>query len=435
VISTVGNPDFAGALMGIFLIINFGVLIQTKQKTWLRIFSGLNAFLLLVVIVFSQVRQGLLAAGFGVIIVTIVWLHQRQKFMAFALTTLMALMGSLSVFGMLNKGLLAKYFYKMSITYRGDYWRAGWQMFIHNPLFGVGLDRYGANFRSYRDATQSLRRGPDLVSNAAHNVPIQLLATGGIFVFIAYFSVTVFIFCRGVVSLKKFQGGEQIIAAGIFAAWLAYEAQSFVSIDNLGVAIWGYVLGGAVVGISCTSTKSSMKSSLPQSMVSGSLALLMFILSSFFFRAEAAIHALRTQSSPQTQEQVVAFETKLKQSLAYNLKEPSFREILAGDLAFVSDFESAISQLKDITESDPLNYDAQVLLAKIYEYQKNWLKAVQVRNMIYTIDPYNQINLLALGEDEKVTGNFLKAKNIARLIQSFAPNSTEAHQALQDFGK
>ena len=435
VISTVGNPDFAGALMGIFLIINFGVLIQTKYKTWVRIFSGLNSFLLFVVIIFSQVRQGLLAAGLGISIVAIVWVHQRHKFIAYALSSLVIVVGSLSLFGMLNKGILAKYFYKMSITYRGDYWRAGWQMFIHHPLFGVGLDRYGANFRTYRDSTQSLRRGPDLVSTAAHNVPIQLLATGGIFVFLAYFALTVFILWRGVVALKRLQGAQQIIAASIFSAWIAYEAQSFVSIDNLGVAIWGYILGGALVGLSCIATKSNMKPSILQPIFSGSLTLIIFVIAILFYGAESSMHALRSQPSPKTQAEVFSYKVALKKPLGYTFKEPSFRVIAAGDLAFVSDFEGASDQLKNVIAADPLNYDAKVLLAKIYEYQKKWPLAVQVRKTIYAIDPYNQMNLLTLGEDEKSIGDLGQSKNILNLINSFAPNSDEARQALQDFGR
>ena len=104
-------------------------------------------------------------------------------------------------------------------------------------------------------------------------------------------------------------------------------------------------------------------------------------------------------------------------------------------MAFVSDFEGASDQLKNVIAADPLNYDAKVLLAKIYEYQKKWPLAVQVRKTIYAIDPYNQMNLLTLGEDEKSLGDLGQSKNILNLINSFAPNSDEARQALQDFGR
>ena len=144
--------------------------------------------------------------------------------------------------GMLNQGPLKSFFYKASVTYRGDYWRAGVRMFKDHPWFGVGLDRYGAYFRHYRDATQALRRGPDIVSNAAHDVPIQLAATGGIFVLIAFLAITGFIAWRGVVALRNTAGVTQIVVASFFGAWVTYEAQSLISIDNVGIAIWGWLI-------------------------------------------------------------------------------------------------------------------------------------------------------------------------------------------------
>jgi O-antigen ligase len=123
-------------------------------------------------------------------------------------------------------------------------------MFKSHPIFGVGLDRYGAYFREYRDATQSLRRGPDLVSNAAHNIPIQIAATGGIVLLIGYLLFTFFVLWRAIVALKKLKGKEQLTAAALIGAWAAYELQSMISIDNLGISVWGYLLAGAIVGIS-----------------------------------------------------------------------------------------------------------------------------------------------------------------------------------------
>ena len=50
--------------------------------------------------------------------------------------------------------------------------------------------------------------------------------------------------------MRANQGQDRLLIAGVFAAWVAYLMQSIVSIDNIGIAIWGWVLGGAVIGIS-----------------------------------------------------------------------------------------------------------------------------------------------------------------------------------------
>jgi O-antigen ligase len=93
---------------------------------------------------------------------------------------------SVVVLGMLQVGPLEKYLYKDSVTLRGYYWNAGINMLRENLFSGVGIDRYGANFKLYRDPSFSLRQGYELNSTNAHNVFIQYFATGGLFLGIIY---------------------------------------------------------------------------------------------------------------------------------------------------------------------------------------------------------------------------------------------------------
>jgi O-antigen ligase len=436
VISTLGNPDFAAAAMSIFLIISFGISIQSKNRLWLRVFAGLNSLLLFIVIIFSQVRQGLITSVLGIVIIFIIWLYQKQKYLSYGFIFTTFLVGVISILGMLNKGPLINFFYKSSVTFRGDYWRAGWRMFVHHPIFGVGLDRYGAYFRQYRDATQSLRRGPGLVSNAAHDIPIQLAATGGILLLLVYTAMTIFIAWRGLISLKRTQGAQQLLAGTIFAAWIAYLAQSLISIDNLAIAIWGYILGGAVVGISTTNQNSNKsKSSISQPLLSGALAFAFIVISGIFWSEQSSTSQLANLPNPRNQSEAAVYKAISQKPLSFIFKEPTIEVIAAAHLAQVGDFPDAITVLKEITIKDPRNYDALDFLSRIYEYQKNWTAAVPIREAITKLDPYNQINLLQLGEDYKSSGNMPSAKGTIALINAFAPDSSEAKQALKDFGK
>jgi O-antigen ligase len=437
VISTLGNPDFAAAVMAIFLTFNFGILIQKAQPLIYRVSAAFNVLLLATVIIFSQVRQGLLSAALGIIVIVIVWIYQKSKKVAYGVTAISFIGGAFALIGMLNVGPMAKYFYKVSVTYRGDYWRAAWKMFIHHPLFGVGLDRYGANFRKYRDATQSLRRGPDVISTAAHDIPLQLASTGGIFVLLAFFALASFIFYRGIATIRKTQGQEQLIAVAIFGAWLAYEVQSLVSVDNLGIAIWGYLLGGAVIGISVKVnpgfTSSERKSSY-QPFLSAILAIGLVVLSSFFFKSESAMYNLNRTQVPKSPSNFATYSDSALKPISYSFIEPSYVVMIADKLAQVGNFDKATSLLKQEIINDPNNYGAQHLLAHIYEFQKNLIGAIDLRKSMIKLDPFNQTNLLQLGEDYKYQGNKTSAKQIVTLINAFAPNSAEAKQAQTDFG-
>ena len=36
--------------------------------------------------------------------------------------------------------------------------------------------------------------------------------------------------------------------AGLFAVWIAYQAQSIISLNQLGLAVWGWIISGLIIG-------------------------------------------------------------------------------------------------------------------------------------------------------------------------------------------
>jgi len=417
-----------------------------------------------VTIVFSQVRQGLLASAIGVTVILLVWIHQRNKRLAYGLAGAAVIVGALGLLAMLNQGPLKSFFYKASVTYRGDYWRAGVRMFIHHPWFGVGLDRYGAYFRQYRDATQSLRRGPDLVSSNAHDVPIQLAATGGIFVLIAFLAITGFILWRGIVALRSTTGVTQIVVASFFGAWITYEAQSFISIDNVGIAIWGWLLGGIVVGLSKGSVielvqvgtssklspkvKASQKSHqrgqslrakqspstpLAQPLVSGVLVLLGLALVIPMYLADASLKSLRGYAAP-TSQNMSAYLQIARKPLGYGFQDPHVKVNVGIYLAQAGQVPEAKAELMAVLSDDSRSFDALSTLASIDEQSKSIAEAIGYRRKIVALDPWNYKNLLQLGKDLKATGDLAGAKALLPQIDAFAAKTTEAMTAHKDFG-
>jgi O-antigen ligase len=438
-VGTLGNPDFVGASLAILLVLNVGIAIASKHKLWFRTVAGFNVLLLPVVILFSQARQGLLAAGVGLGVILLVWIYQRYKKAAYTLGGFALITGLGVVAGMLKIGPLAGLIYKPSVTYRGDFWRAAARMFTHHPLFGVGLDRFSAYFRQYRDTTQSLRFGPDQIANVAHNVPLQLAATGGVFVLAAYLLLMGFIFWRGIVALRMTKGPQQLLIAVVFGAWLTYQSQSIISIDNLGIAIWGYLIGGALVGLSVSTESDGAKApsiSMAQPIVSGILASVLLVVSLLFYGSESSMHYLKLVVPPADPKLLTQYELIANKPLTYLFKDPEFEYTSAVAIAHVHGISPAIESLKAMIANDPRGFDAMFALAQLYaNQQKNWAGAIALDKAMIKLDPYNQLLLLQLGRHEKSAGNLTAARAVIPLISAFAPNSAEAKLALTEFGK
>lgn len=248
IVGTLGNPNFVSAHLGIAGLASLALLFEKGTKAWVRISLLVNVIASLFVVYQSNSSQGLLVFALGAtVILYFRFLNAFHALVRSSYWLLIAGLSILGVFGVLNKGPFTSFLYQVSVTYRGDYWRAGWKMTMDHPLFGVGLDSYGDWYRFSRTEAAALRRGPDVTSNSAHNVFLDISSNGGLLLLVAYLLIIGLIVRSGLRVLRKSQGFDAL-GVGLVSAWLAYIIQSVISINQLGLAIWGWVLGGAIIG-------------------------------------------------------------------------------------------------------------------------------------------------------------------------------------------
>jgi O-antigen ligase len=242
-----GNPNFQSSLLGILGSIVFTQLLSSAVM--LQVKGAYLVYLLVTLFVIKETdsQQGFLVLIIGSGIALGVYVNQRSKALGYSYLGL-ALVGFVAVLiGTLNKGPLASLLYKDSVTYRGDYWRAGWKMTVDNPIFGVGLDSYGDWYRRSRTIEATLRRGPDVTSNAAHNVFLDISAYGGFPLLLIYMALMILVIVSAVKVIRR----SQVFNAGfvgLVAGWVAFQAQSIISINQIGLALWGWVLSGLILG-------------------------------------------------------------------------------------------------------------------------------------------------------------------------------------------
>jgi O-antigen ligase len=242
-----GNPNFHASFMGITATAAFSLLLRQQNKIKYRLIYGGFIPLALLNINQSKSQQGFLVLLAGVSVVLYLWLrsssYKRLTFIYIAAWLIGALLVILDI---LQKTPWKSILYKESVSYRGDFWRAGWQMTLDNPIFGVGLDGYRDNFRFYRDQVAT-DRNPNAMVDSAHNVFIDISSAGGFPLLIIYLAI-LFLALTSAVKVIKRSNTFDPIFAGIFGCWIAYLAQSLISINQIALAVWGWALTGAIIG-------------------------------------------------------------------------------------------------------------------------------------------------------------------------------------------
>lgn len=243
-----GNPDFQSSFVGITCAVAFALIIDKKLSMKNRVMLASFIMCGLFVAKKSGSQQGLLVFAIGVGVVGFIYIRTHLS-KAFYLGYLaLAVVGFIAVLlGSFNKGPIAGILYRSSLANRGDYWRAGWKMTTEHPIFGVGMDSYGNWYRRSRDLVATTRSGADGISDAAHNVFLDYSSNGGFPLLIIYVAITGLV----LVSLWKVIARTTLFNpyfAAIAGAWVAYQAQSIISINQIGLAIWGWVLSGLIIG-------------------------------------------------------------------------------------------------------------------------------------------------------------------------------------------
>jgi len=249
VLGTFGNPNFVGAFMGLFVILCFIRVLDTNRSSKFRI----ACFVLIPITLFeikkSLASQGVVITSLGLALLGFFYLlwNVNSRVPLIAYTAVSTVLGILAVAGALQKGPLASLIYKSSVSFRGEYWAAGINMGSNDPIFGVGLDSYGDWYRPLRNASALISPGKDVSTNTAHNVYIDIFASGGYPLLLAYVTLTVLALIKIFYGIKTIKTYNSTFVA-ITILWACYQVQSIVSINQIGIAIWGWILTGLVIG-------------------------------------------------------------------------------------------------------------------------------------------------------------------------------------------
>lgn len=443
VFSTLGNTNFSGAVMSILALVIFGQMFMSEINLFYRILLILLFILTLFAIYKTNARQALILMSIGLLSFITFFAWQKKKKFGVILSFLSLTAITLGIFGAFNFGPLKTYIYKDSISVRGFYWRAGLKMFRENPWFGVGLDNYNYFFKQFREPNYSIRYGFDITSSNAHNVVIQNFATGGIFVGIFYVAIQLYILYKAIFLLKNSSPNKKLINLTVVVAWMAYQAQSIISIDNIGISIWGYILGGSIIGLSTGSKQLSNETPIKRSdsnkidsirVLTSSITLgisLLVVIPSY--KVDHALWVARSTSAPGNVQRQALFKLNSEQVLQSPFALTDYKNVIFSSMIENQDVKTVISKIEEQQKLDPRNLDTLNLLIFCEEKLLNYQNAINYRLKVTTLDPWNAKNLLGLAQLYKVTGEKAQMEFWAKRILTFAAKDPIADVAQKEF--
>ena len=399
--ATLGNVNFLSAFLG--MISTFLVLLafDREKKMSVRILYVLWSLISLSIIWSTGSIQGVMIFGAGILIglVVVSYRSTRRKLYLPLLLVFSSFFLFETIRGLMNLGILRSIIYQPSVIFRGDYIHAGWEMTRTHPLFGVGMDSYGDWYRSLRGEISTLRTGPNRIANTAHNIFLDISSNGGIPLIGLYLLSQVIVFYCAFRYLRN-RSKYDFYFVSLFSTWCAYQIQALVSINQLGVGIWGWLMSGLLIsyGVSATEPNQDLvprdfRNSKIQSkrlkqqllpaktiLISTSLAVLGFFASLVPYQADANYRA--------------ATGTKEGERIIASLKSPAitaWHYNLAIDSLVASNLpEQAKSLTVQLTQRFPRDYYGWKMLSILTNVTESERSTAKIK--LKELDPFNSEN-------------------------------------------
>ena len=311
-------------------------------------------------------------------------------------------------------------------------------MFKDHPIFGVGIDRFGEYYRQYAVQNQVVQ---GQITDNAHSIYLQLLATGGLIIFIPYLLLILLITFIGLKSLIKFQGEEKFKIGAFFGIWLGTISLNFVTVDNLGVGVWFWITGGVLVSVASSNGQSSTakqeqvervsrkkvarpviaESTFPITYIASFLLVVLVLVTTVpaLGKSSALYNFKKNASSYTTQTYISALVSESEGAG----NDPQYLVQLA-NLAFTQNaINEAFVMIDQINKVDSRSYYGNYFAAFALEALNKRSEAIKYRERLKELDPWNNASLIELIKDYLSVGDRSSAQKVATLIKRNYPES------------
>jgi len=430
ILGTFGNPNFQSAFLGITSAAALGLALTANWSV--RSLLSLQILCSLFLIQVSNSSQGFMSFGVAATVIFLSFLRLNHPKFFLPGSGISIVVFGIAILGILNKGP-ASFLYQASISARGDYWRAAMAMLKDEPLNGVGIERYGDYFGNFRDLQQVRGRSFATYSDNAHNTFLHFAATGGLFLALTYIFLVALVVVFSFRKLRKSEGVQSLQISIMLGIFLAFNAISLISPENVGFTVWAWVFAGGLIGLSTLVEQPNPSSISTKSTNMFSKALVIGLILVLIVPSIMLTRAINTSDRGIWQAYGIAYSgsgtledllNKIKKVTEASPREQRYK-ILASSMAIgLNQPELSRDYSKQVLKINSRNVDAFVLEAISYEKQAKYLDAIENRKAMLKFDPYNLENLDKIARDLHALGEVPEALKYLQTMREIYPENS-----------
>jgi O-antigen ligase len=239
---TLGNSDFAAQLFAVLLVVPIFHLLDTKNWT-VRI---ANISVLAMIIDLGLYTQAFQFRVVGVLtIVTflaLVYFDKRNQVRLKNQIIVVILVSLVSLLYTILRWDRLDLISRTGAEDRVDSVLSGVKIFASHPIFGVGIEQFWRFDPFYRNERQALRNGPSVISDKAHNIFVDIFATGGVLTGIPFLLMVILTVTMIYKLLNTELPKERKLKVALVASiWVSYVIEMFITTDNVFIMMLSYV--------------------------------------------------------------------------------------------------------------------------------------------------------------------------------------------------
>lgn len=277
------------------------------------------------------------------------------------------------------------------------FWQSAIKMIRDNIWFGVGPDSFGYWVGIYRskkfyDFREQLKIDSGYTDNA-HNILLQIAATLGIPALLLFCLIVFFVLWRALIAYRLCE--DKFLVLILTTIFCAYLLQLTISIEHLGLSVWGVTIGGILVNLSINDQNLYVAKQVKQMRLSINKFKISMLVLLTFLPIYVALDLIKVGKVSNIFSNSILDRSFLTSksnidnlfNLAINSNHASLRIDIAIHLANSGYLKQALSLAEATAKEFPRDIKSWVLLSKIYknmEREKEYLGAL---NTLRKLEP------------------------------------------------